>query len=162
MFNRNPLFFVLLVSLLHIPVTSALEVGDRLVLATVTILDGQVRDQAYWNEKNTLVQVWATWCPFCSKQNAHLNQLIKDIPPNSLNILTISFDNNEELVHGYMKKNRYDFPVAMMTPALIDAIGKRRGVPELYILDKEGRVIQKDYGLMVDLDFFDLAKYAQP
>jgi hypothetical protein len=49
----------------------------------------------------------------------------------------------------------------MMTPQLSQAIGKRRGVPELYILDKRGVVIQKDYGLMIDLDFFELSKYAQ-
>jgi hypothetical protein len=48
----------------------------------------------------------------------------------------------------------------MMTPELSKAIGKRRGVPELYVINPQGRVIQKDFGLMVDLDFFDLARYA--
>jgi hypothetical protein len=75
--------------------------------------------------------------------------------------LTLSIDKQESLVVNYMNKNNYDFPVAMMTPQLSQAIGKRRGVPELYILDKRGVVIQKDYGLMIDLDFFELSKYAQ-
>jgi hypothetical protein len=48
-----------------------------------------------------------------------------------------------------------------MDAKLSAAIGKRRGVPELYILDRQGRVIQKDYGLMVDADFFELAKYSK-
>jgi len=59
-----------------------------------------------------------------------------------------------------MGKNQYSFPVVMMTPELSKAIGKRRGVPELYVINPQGRVIQKDFGLMVDLDFFDLARYA--
>jgi hypothetical protein len=59
-----------------------------------------------------------------------------------------------------MEKNQYSFPVVMMTPELSKAIGKRRGVPELYVINPQGRVIQKDYGLMVDLDFFDLARHA--
>jgi hypothetical protein len=59
-----------------------------------------------------------------------------------------------------MEKNQYTFPVVMMTPELSKAIGKRRGVPEVYVINPQGRVIQKDYGLMVDLDFFDLARYA--
>mgnify|MGYP003342996408 FL=1 len=49
-----------------------------------------------------------------------------------------------------------------MTPQLNQVLGKRKGVPEVYVLDKRGVVIQKDYGLMVDLDFFELSKYAQP
>jgi hypothetical protein len=50
----------------------------------------------------------------------------------------------------------------MMKKELASAIGKRRGVPELYVLNPQGKVIQKDYGLMVDLDFFELVKYARP
>ena len=49
----------------------------------------------------------------------------------------------------------------MMTPELSKAIGKRRGVPEIYVINSQGRVIQKDYGLMVDLDLFDLARHAK-
>jgi thiol-disulfide isomerase/thioredoxin len=147
--------------LMHAPGISAVEVGDQLLLGAVTTIHGQVINQSDWNQKNTLVEVWATWCPFCRKQNVHLDQLLKKIPPNSLNVLTISVDKNEADVIGYMKKNNYDFPVAMMTPQLSQAIGKRKGVPEVYVLDKRGVVIQKDYGLMVDLDFFELSKYAQ-
>ena len=145
----------------YVPTIFAIEVGDQLLLGTVTTVDGRVMDQAHWNQRNTLVQVWATWCPFCKKQNFHLDQLVKKIPPHSLNVLTLSIDKQESLVVNYMTKNNYDFPVAMMTPQLSKAIGNRRGIPELYILDKRGVVIQKDYGLMVDLDFFELSKYAQ-
>ena len=145
----------------YVPTIFAIEVGDQLLLGTVTTVDGRVMDQAHWNQRNTLVQVWATWCPFCKKQNVHLDQLVKKIPPHSLNVLTLSIDKQESLVVNYMTKNNYDFPVAMMTPQLSKAIGNRRGIPELYILDKRGVVIQKDYGLMVDLDFFELSKYAQ-
>jgi hypothetical protein len=78
-----------------------------------------------------------------------------------MNIITISVDKRIEPVKSYLKDHKYDFQVVMMDARLSAAIGKRRGVPELYILDRDGRVIQKDYGLMVDLDFFDLAKYAR-
>ena len=143
------------------PTIHAVEVGDRLLLGTITTLDGRVMDQAYWNQRNTLIQVWATWCTFCKKQNVHLDQLIKKIQPHSLNVLTISIDKNEATVADYMQKHRYDFPVVMMNPQLHQMIGKRKGVPEVYVLDRRGIVIQKDYGLMVDLDFFELSKYAQ-
>ena len=49
----------------------------------------------------------------------------------------------------------------MMTPELATAFGKRRGIPELYVIDPKGRVVQKDFGLMVDADLFELKKYGQ-
>jgi hypothetical protein len=60
-----------------------------------------------------------------------------------------------------MERNQYTFSVVMMTPELAKAIGRRRGVPEIYVVNPQGRVIQKDYGLMVDLDLFDLARHAK-
>ncbi len=86
---------------------------------------------------------------------------MQKVPANQLNIITISIDKTVSPVHAYLAKNSYTFPVVMMTPELSKAIGKRRGVPEVYVLNPQGKVIQKDYGLMVDLDFFELARYAQ-
>jgi thiol-disulfide isomerase/thioredoxin len=161
LFFKTCLIAVFLGVLSYVPIVSAIEVGDQLLLGTVTTIDGRVIDQSFWNQRNTIVQVWATWCPFCKKQNVHLDQLIKKIPPHSLNVITISIDKNEAIVSSYMQKHHYDFPVAMITPQLNQMIGRRKGVPEVYVLDKRGVVVQKDYGLMVDLDFFELSKYAQ-
>ena len=84
------------------------------------------------------------------------------VPPNNLNIITISIDKTTEPVRAYMQKNQYTFDVVMMTPELARAIGKRKGVPEVYVLNPKGEVVQKDYGQMIDWDFYDLAKYALP
>lgn len=144
------------------PSVMAIEVGDTLALGSLQTIDGQTLDASQWKQRNTLVHVWATWCGYCHQQNEHLSQLIKKIPPGSLNVVTISIDKKPEQVHKYLEKHRYDFPVVMMNKELAAAIGKRRGVPELYVLNPQGKVIQKDYGLMVDLDFFELGKYARP
>lgn len=158
--SLQQLLFVASFSFVH-QVAQAIEVGDQLLLGTVQTIQGQTFVQSHWNQKNTLVHVWATWCGFCHKQNANLNQLIKTIPPGSMNIITISVDKKVEKVHDYLEKHRYNFDVVMMDAKLSSAIGKRRGIPELYILDRQGRVIQKDYGLMVSVDFFELAKYSK-
>jgi hypothetical protein len=83
------------------------------------------------------------------------------VPAEQLNIVTISIDRRVESVKDYMEKNQYTFSVVMMTPELAKSIGKRRGVPELYVVNPQGRVIQKDFGLMVDLDLSELARYAK-
>ena len=78
-----------------------------------------------------------------------------------MNIVAISIDRRIEPVKDYMERNQYTFPVVMMTPELAKAIGRRRGVPELYVVNPQGQVIQKDFGLMVELDLIELARYAK-
>lgn len=147
--------FTLLSSQAH-----AIEVGDRLPLGQIQSIQGETFTPEHWTKRNTIVQVWATWCSYCRTQNKYMQQLRQKVPAEQLNIVTISIDRRAESVKDYMEKNQYSFPVVMMTPELSKAIGKRRGVPELYVINPQGRVIQKDYGLMVDLDFLDLARHA--
>lgn len=139
----------------------AIEVGDYLPLGKIQSIQGETFTPEHWDKKNTVIQVWATWCSYCRTQNKYLQQLRQKVPVEQLNIITISIDRRAESVRDYMDRNQYTFPVVMMTPELSKAIGKRRGVPEVYVINPQGRVIQKDYGLMVDLDFFDLARYAK-
>lgn len=158
-FLVNKIFCLLIVFYSHSIL--AIEVGDYLPLGKLQSIQGQSFDESDWSKRNTLVQVWATWCGYCHQQNKNLDQLTKKISPGSMNVITISVDRRIEPVISYLKDHQYAFPVVMMDARLSAAIGKRRGVPELYILDKDSRVIQKDFGLMVNADFFDLAKYAK-
>lgn len=139
----------------------AIEVGDMLPLGQLLSIQGESLGPDQWSKRNTIVQVWATWCSYCRTQNKHLEQLRQKVPAEQLNIVTISIDRRVESVKDYMEKNQYTFSVVMMTPELAKAIGRRRGVPELYVVNPQGRVIQKDFGLMVDLDLSELDRYAK-
>jgi len=150
------MLFTLLLSQAH-----AIEVGDYLPLGQIQSIQGETFTPEHWAKRNTIVQVWATWCSYCRTQNKYIQQLRQKIPADQLNIVTISIDRRVEPVKDYVERNQYTFPVVMMTPELAKAIGKRRGVPELYVVNPQGRVIQKDFGLMVDLDLMDLARYAK-
>jgi thiol-disulfide isomerase/thioredoxin len=139
----------------------AIEVGDNLPLGQLLSIQGESFGPDQWSKRNTIVQVWATWCSYCRTQNKYLEQLRQKVPAEQLNIVTISIDRRVESVKDYMEKNQHTFSVVMMTPELAKAIGKRRGVPELYVINPQGRVIQKDFGLMVDLDLAELARHAK-
>jgi thiol-disulfide isomerase/thioredoxin len=160
----RPLKQTLLLGMLFTVLSSqvnAIEVGDHLPLGKLQSIQGESLGPEQWTQRNTIVQVWATWCSYCRTQNKYLEQLRQKFSAEQLNIVTISIDRRAESVKDYMERNQYTFPVVMMTPELSKAIGRRRGVPELYVLNPQGRVIQKDFGLMVDLDLIDLARYAK-
>ena len=139
----------------------ALDVGDRLPIDSLVTIDGKTLTRQDLDGHYLVVQVWATWCPFCHRQNMNLIELAKQTTDQKLKIIALSIDKNPQDVVTYAQDHDINFELAMMTPELDQAIGKRRGIPELYVLDPSGMVVQKGYGQMVDLDIFDLAQYGR-
>ena len=90
-----------------------------------------------------------------------LEKLYKELPPNSLNVITISIDKNPLLAKQYMENNKYTFPVAMMTPELQKSMGKVKGIPILIILDKNNKVIYREIGEIFPEEYADLKRFAK-
>ena len=139
----------------------AIEIGQILPLERIQTLDGTYFEIPKNNTKNTLIQVWASWCPFCKRQNNYLEGFSKRIPPGSINIVTISIDKTPAIAKEYMRQNHYSFPAAMMTPELKQTIGKIRGVPVLLIIDAKNKLIYKEVGEVFEEDYVELIKYAR-
>lgn len=139
----------------------AINLGQTIDLGTLQTLNGTSFSVPTNNTKNTLVQVWASWCPFCQRQNVYLEKFVKQVPANLINVITISIDKNPQLAKTYMSNHGYTFAAAMMTPELNQAIGKVRGVPVLFILDKNNKVIFKEIGEIFEEEFADLKRFAK-
>jgi thiol-disulfide isomerase/thioredoxin len=142
-------------------VLMAIEIGQTLPFEKIQTLDGTYFEIPKNNTKNTLIQLWASWCPFCKRQNNYLEKFSKQIPSGSINIVTISIDKTPAIAKEYMRQNHYSFPAAMMTPELNQTIGKIRGVPVLLILDAKNKLIYKEIGEVFEEDYIELIKYAK-
>ena len=153
--------FIFLLSVTTPSIVIAIEIGQTLLLERIQTLDGAYFEIPKNNTKNTLIQLWASWCPFCKRQNNYLESFSKRIPPGSMNIVTISIDKTPAIAKEYMRQNHYSFPAAMMTPELNQTIGKIRGVPVLLILDAKNKLIYKEIGEVFEEDYIELIKYAK-
>lgn len=159
--NRIGALVVFFSTVLWICPAGAINVGEVLKLGDLVTVQGKQITEAQLKGKYVVVQVWATWCPYCHRQNGNLKELVRRTQGGHLEVVGLSIDKTSEVVLEYAQKNDINFPLVMMTPGLSKQIGVRRGVPELYVIDPTGTVIQKDYGQMVDLDIFDLARFSQ-
>ena len=113
----------------------AIEIGQTLPFEKVQTLDGTYFEIPKNNTKNTLIQVWASWCPFCKRQNNYLESFSKRIPPGSINIVTISIDKTPAIAKEYMRQNHYSFPAVMMTPELKQTIGQDRRCGVIFLVE---------------------------
>lgn len=155
---------LLLAALAWSGAAAALEVGDTVRLPPVQLLDGRVLTPADLAGRPLVVEVWASWCPFCALQNPRLQKLFESTggARGGLQVLAVSLDKDPRDASTYIAKHSYTFPAAMDTPALRAALGKRRGLPELYVIDAHGKVVQKEVGEMLEEEVAALARYATP
>lgn len=126
----------------------------------VELIDGRVIKAAELTGRTVVVEFWATWCPFCMKQNPHLEKLHRAHGGKGLTVLTFTLDRNEEVALRYMKDRGYTFAAARSTPEIEAMFGGRRTLPEVYVVDPKGRIVFKETGEMFEEDIAALARFA--
>jgi thiol-disulfide isomerase/thioredoxin len=100
-----------------------------------------------WVGKVVLVNFWATWCPPCREEIPELLELKKEYR-GRLEIVGISEDDDPpESVLKFMQQKGMTYPVIMATQELIDAYGGVPALPTSFLIDTQGRVVQKHSGL---------------
>jgi thiol-disulfide isomerase/thioredoxin len=90
-----------------------------------------------------IVNFWATWCEPCKREMPSLVQLNARLSGRGLRILAVSIDANKADVQRYLE--RTDFPLQVLLDPTKGA-SERFGVttvPSTFILDDEGRVVER-------------------
>lgn len=125
----------------------------------ILLVDGRVLRAAELHRRTVVVQMWATWCPFCAKQNPHIQKL-HAANHDGLLVLTFALDKSEPPVRDYMAKRGYTFAAALNTPQTERWFGKRRALPEVYVVDPAGAVVFREQGEMFPEDIEALSRFA--
>ena len=133
------------------------KMGDAVRLPALTLLNGQPVDWGALKGKVIVLEFWGSWCPFCSRQNPVLDRFYKTYQARGLEVITISLDKTVDAAQQYMKKGNYSFKAGMVTPEW-DAIYKqRRGLPQLFVIDRQGRLVMIEVREMLEDELFDIA-----
>jgi thiol-disulfide isomerase/thioredoxin len=125
----------------------------------VTLLDGRTLKVAELSGNPVVVQIWASWCPFCGAQNPHMQKLHDAYANRGLTVLAFSIDRTEQAAKDYLAKHGYTFNVAMHS-ADADRWFGRPAVPKTYVVDVKGKVVFVHRGEMFPEDIAALARFA--
>ncbi len=108
---------------------------------------GKPVNKENWAGKVVLVNFWATWCPPCREEIPELLELKKEYK-DQLEIVGISEDDDPpESVSKFARQKGMTYPIVMATPELIEAYGGVPALPTSFLIDTQGRVVQKHSGL---------------
>lgn len=135
------------------------EVGSVVAWRDVTLLDGRTLKAAELKGNAVVVQIWASWCPFCAAQNPHVQKLHDAYSNRGLQVLAFSIDQTEHAAREYLAKRGYTFNVAMRS-ADVDRWFGHPAVPKTYVVDAKGKIVFVHRGEMFPEDIAALSRFA--
>jgi thiol-disulfide isomerase/thioredoxin len=109
-------------------------------------LDGKDLSLAAYKGKVILLNFWATWCGPCRAEIPGLIDL-QNKYKNQLQIIGMDIDDEESDVRDVMKNESINYPVALTTGPIRMAYGGITALPTVFVINPEGRVVQKHVGL---------------
>ena len=110
-------------------------------------LDGKTVNLADYKGKVVLLNIWATWCPPCVEEMPSMEKLHQDLKDEDFEILAVSIDvSGAKAVIPFMKKHKLSFSVLTDTEGAIKSLYQTTGVPESFIIDKQGIIVEKVIG----------------
>ena len=138
---------------------AAWDKGQAVVLPSLALLDGTVLDVSDLRGKVVVVEFWASWCPFCAKQNPLIEAIYREHRARGLEVVAVSIDKSRKAAEDYLRTHRYTFKVGMINRAYEAIFRLRKGLPQTYVIGRDGRVAKFDMGEMFDEDVKAIAQY---
>jgi len=110
-------------------------------------LDGQLVKLSDFRGKVVFLNIWATWCTPCREEMPSMEKLHNALKGEDFQILAVSVDAlGAKAVGPFMKKYKLSFPALLDTAGKIQRIYGTTGVPETFIINKEGIIEEKIIG----------------
>jgi peroxiredoxin len=110
-------------------------------------LDGKMTSLADYRGKVIFLNIWATWCPPCVEEMPSMEKLYQELKGEGFEILAVSVDvSGGEAVIPFMKKHGLSFPALLDTKGSVKSLYQTTGVPESFIIDKDGIIAEKIIG----------------
>jgi len=111
-------------------------------------LAGEPFDLAELRGEVVILNIWATWCVPCRREMPALQRLHESLEGRGLRVLGVSVDrgSGQEGVVEFVESFGLTFPILLDPEQRIMARFRTLGVPETYLLDRNGEVAHRWIG----------------
>ncbi len=109
-------------------------------------------NEAFAKNKSYLINFWATWCIPCKKELPDLTKIYNSLDKEKIKFYIVSIDKkniNEQL--KYLEDNKIKKLTPLFDPEMkIFNFLKLRGIPTTIMINKNGYIVKKHEGILVD------------
>jgi cytochrome c biogenesis protein CcmG/thiol:disulfide interchange protein DsbE len=123
------------------------RVGQVIPQIKMTTFDDQTVDTSTLKGKVILINFWASWCAPCESEAAALQETWENYQPGG-NVLFLGVDyvDTEPEARKILGKYGITYPNAPDLGTKISQMFRIRGVPETYIIDRDGKLANIQIG----------------
>jgi peroxiredoxin len=120
-----------------------IRVGDAAPNFKVVTETGRTITPANFGGKLLVLNFWASWCQPCLQEVPSLEVFNRQFASEGVVVLGVSVDKNENLYRRFLQQFPVTFQVARDPSWDIAADYGTFQLPETYIIDSSGKVVQK-------------------
>ena len=130
------------------PQMNLLGVGSRAPdFAAVNLRTTRPADIGDYRGKVILLNIWATWCPPCRVEMPSLEQLSRRFKGTNFTVVSVSIDKDDStVVNAFVRELSLTFDVLHNQTGDIQRIYQTTGVPESFVIDRDGVIVKKVIG----------------
>ena len=133
------------------PVKKFLEKNDPYIAFSLPSLKRGVIDTEKFKGKVIFINFWATWCAPCKEEMPSMQALYNKLNkkyPNQFEMLAVNIDTQDVplTVQMYVLDLKLNFPILLDTNGVIKTKYNTTGVPETFIVDKNGKIFKTYIG----------------
>jgi peroxiredoxin len=123
------------------------KVGEIAPDFTLPTLRGNSVKLSDYRGKVIFLNIWATWCPPCREEMPSMEALYRRLKGREFEMLAVSIDRDGgEVVGPFVAKYGLTFPVLLDSGNKTYKLYGLTGVPETFIIDRNGVVLYKIIG----------------
>jgi len=130
------------------PQLNLLEVGSTAPdFKAVELPSGRPATIENYRGKVVLLNIWATWCPPCKVEMPSMERLHKKLAGTDFELVAVSVDEEDSsVVNKFVQEYGLTFPVLHDQGGSIRQIYQTTGVPESFVIDRDGVIVKKVIG----------------
>lgn len=148
------------VFIMFLPVLNLFAEGEKAPDFSLPDTEGNEFHLSDTAGKIVILDFWATWCPPCQETVPHLNELQKKYGAQGLQVVGVALDRKGlRVVKPFAKK--YDISYKLLVgdySKVIEDYGGIDGIPTLFLIDRQGRIVTKFEGYVEEQELEDAVK----
>src|SRR5262249_59069807 len=128
------------------PVLAPPLVGRTAPTFPLPQLDGPPVTLAKLRGQIVVINFWASWCAECKVEQAALDQTWQQFQDSGVVVIGVNFEDETAAARGYVRTADVTYPVVEDTDSSTALAYGLRGVPETFIVNRSGRVVNRIIG----------------
>lgn len=109
---------------------------------TLTTMDGGEVKLSALKGRVVVINFWASWCGPCRDEATVLERVWQKYQPQDVVFVGVAYTDTQKNAAAYLAQYNVTYPNGLDIGTKISELYNIEGVPETFIIDREGRIVQ--------------------